>query len=179
VEGRLPEGKVELEATDLNLGKMGLLSFLAGIEGGATLSEAKATLNGDLSQLSSLSGDVRITLSKLVLDAQNFMGFNLPQTSAKDGLIDVNLSSGKVKITTARIGKAGDDLSLQLSGDLKLSKYLPSSEMNLKSKISFSEGFHKAIPLLDTILAAGKIPEGGYAFKLSGTLGAPFPSPDK
>ncbi len=171
---------VALDTDEADLGKMGLLAILAGVQGSVLIS-GQAEFQGNLESLSQVSGDVHLTIKKISLDPQSIKGFNVPKISIGSGEIQINAEAGKIKIKSLQLGKAGnaaDDLILNASGDINLSKTLDNSNINLKTQFSLSPSVSKSFSLLDALLGAGKQADGSYKYLLSGPLTSPTPTPD-
>ncbi len=174
------EMSLSFRAKDFNLGRLALLQILAGLRGGMNIS-GDGSFSGDLNQPSSWNGDIKAELSKIALEQQSMMGFNLPPIRVAEGHIELGASSGKATIKTLRLGKPGgnDDLTATVTGDIALGKTWDSSMVNLKTKFSISAAAMKSLSLLDMILQAGKQPDGSYAYNLAGPIGAPAATPAK
>ncbi len=172
----------DFKAKKMDIGKLGLLSALAGIQGSVVL-DGKGSVEGDWKSPSTLEGSASLQLSRLTLDAQSIMGFPIPKIHVSEGNIEFTAEKAKVLIKNFQLGKAGltppDDLHGNLSGDITLTKQWESSTMNLKTRFSLSESILKSLVLLDAILGSGKQPDGGYSFSLSGPFFAPVAAPVK
>jgi type II secretion system protein N len=167
------------KAKDLDVGKLGILPALAGVAGSGIVA-GSGWFDGDLNNLSAAKGELDVTLKKIVVDQQPIMGFSLPRLSVSEGRIDADIESGKVKIQTLTLGRAGnsaDDIVASVTGDLTLGKTIYASPMNLKAKFSLSQNILKSFAILDAFLISAKTADGGYAYNLSGTLGSPLPVP--
>jgi type II secretion system protein N len=175
------EFDVDVQLDNLNLGRMGILPFAIGLDGGADL-RGSIAIAGSPSSASGLSGKVKLVLSKIVIDAQKFKGFDIPRTSISDADFDIDVGAGKATILTARLGKPSgtDDLQGVATGDIKLNKVLDNSEGNFKIKFGFSEHYRqeKTISLLDSLLGMFKKPDGSFGMRLNGPLYAMQSSPD-
>ncbi len=162
-----------IQIENLNLGRMGILPFAAGIEGTADL-KGTIDLTGSLAQPSSLNGRINLTLAKAVIDSQKFMGFDIPRTAMNDGVIDVAIGAGKATITAFRLGKPGgtDDLNGALTGEIKLGRTIESSDANLLLRFGFSDRYRaeKTISMLDSLLGMFKQPDGSFSMRLTGPL---------
>jgi type II secretion system protein N len=171
----------DVQIVALDFGKMSVLPFAVGLNGGFIM-DGSMTVSGSATSLVSLAGKVNLTLKKIVIDAQKFKGFDIPQTSIADGAFDIDLGGGKATINTARLGKAGgnDDLQGSATGDVKLNKVIDSSETNFHVKFGFSDHYRqeKTISLLDSLLGMFKKPDGSFAMRFSGPMYAAQPSPD-
>jgi type II secretion system protein N len=172
----------DIRIEKLNLGRMGILPFAAGLDGTADLN-GSITLSGSPASITTLTGKVDVKLAKIVLDAQKFMGFDIPRTAISDGAFDLELTGGKLVFNTARLGKPGgaDDFQGSASGDIKLNRTLDFSEANLRLKFGFSDHYRleKTISLLDSLLGMFKRPDGTFAIRLNGPMNALQPSPDQ
>jgi type II secretion system protein N len=168
---------VSFQADQLDLGKLGALPLLAGIQGTATL-QGTGALSGDAQNLASLDGELKLQLAKLTLDPQSIEGFALPQLNIAEASAHVTVSDGKAMIHSLKLGKtATDDIQATISGEITLGKTVDLSSLNLKTKFSFSENLLKSFLLLDTLLGAGKQTDGSYAFQLTGTFANPISLP--
>ena len=165
---------LSFNASGLNLGKMGVLPFLAGIQGTLNL-EGSGSVSGDFADPKSLNGSIKLNLSKIVFDAQSIQGFAIPKLSISEGTLEFEINQGKVSLTTVKIGKPGsaDDLIASASGDIQLARVMDSSVLNIKTKFSLSQNITKAFVLIDAILGPAKQAGGGYAYTINGALGAP------
>lgn len=168
---------VSFQSDGLNLGRLGALPFLAGIDGTAEL-KGEGSLLGNFRALNSLSGSIQLQVAKLVVDAQSLAGFNLPRIAASDGQIDLQISGGKVQFQNFRLGKSSDDLSLGVTGDVKLGRTIDSSDANLHVKLGLSQGVLKSFSILDTLLGSMKQPDGTYKIRLQGPMYSLMPTPD-
>lgn len=172
--------EADIHSPGINLGFMGVLPFLAGIEGTAEV-KGDVQIAGNPKSVSSLTGAIKLNLSKMTIDQQSYKGFNLPRIAISDGVFDVTLGAGKATINSLRLGKQGgtDDLFYTASGDVKLGRTIDGSELNLRMKLGLAPGVQRAFPLIDTLLAAAKTPDGTYALKVNGPMMGAMPMPDK
>ncbi len=174
------EMDAEFETDGINLGKIGVLPFSAGMEGTAEV-KGSVKIQGNMRSMSSLNGSVQLNLAKIVIDQQAFKGFNLPRLAVADGIVQIDLQSGKALFRSVRLGKAGgsDDLFTSFEGDIKLGRTAEASELNLKGKLGFSKTVLNSFVLLDALLGSMKTPDGTYAFKLVGPAMGTMPIPDR
>ncbi|MGZ3699936.1 MAG: type II secretion system protein GspN, partial [Bdellovibrionota bacterium] len=131
----------KFKLSDLDLGKLGVLPIAAGFKGGGVAS-GSGSLSGDLAVASTLSGDLDLRLSKVVIDAQSIQGFSIPKLSISEAVVKLTADKGKATIQELRIGKTGsaaDDIHATATGDLSLARQFEASTLNLKVKFSFSE----------------------------------------
>ncbi|MBC7385759.1 MAG: type II secretion system protein GspN [Cryobacterium sp.] len=185
VSGKVLTHGEEFDATlnieNVNLGRMGILPFLADVEGTADV-KGTVEINGVGPQTSSYAGKIELNLAKIVVDNQKLGGFEIPRTSIADGVVNIAIGGGKATVNSFRLGKAGgtDDLNATLSGDVKLMKMLDASDANLKLKVGFSDRYkqEKTISVLDSLLGMFKLADGTFAMKFMGPLYAAQPSPD-
>jgi len=171
--------KLSYQAKNLDLGRMGVLPILAGIQGSGTLS-GEGRFAGDLNAPNTWDGTIGLNLSKFVLDSQSIMGFSVPRVGISDSVAEITFDQGKGKVKSLRLGKPGnsaDDIHATLSGDLVLGKRMDASTMNLKTNLSLSETVTKAFILVDALLGPYKQADGSYTFMLSGPLDSPMPGP--
>lgn len=173
-----PQMSLSFDAKQLDLGKLGILSLAGGIRGTGMLS-GSGSFSGDTSVPSTLSGDVDVNLSKVVLDAQTIVFFNVPRVSISEGAIQLSADKGKATIKTLRLGKAGssDDIQGTGSGDIILGRNWDSSTLNAKVNVKLSDTLMKAFILIDSFLGPGKQGDGSYSLTLSGPVTSPNPVP--
>lgn len=175
------EFDADVQIDNLNLGRMGILPFAAGLDGTAEV-KGSISLSGSPAALSGMSGKISLKLAKIVIDAQKFKGFDIPRTAISDGEFDVDIGGGKVALTSARLGKLGstDDFQATATGDISLKKTLDSSDANIRVKFGFSDHYRleKTISLLDSLLGMFKKPDGSFGVRLVGPMYAMQPSPD-
>ncbi len=175
IRGDLIDGTVNLNSIDL--GKFGILSFVGGIKGSGLIN-GNIHLDGHLADLPSLIGNINLNLSRIHFEEQNLFGFHLPDMDIKEGVINALIQQGKVQMKQIVIGKGADDIQIAVTGDIGLNRNINSSNLNLRTLIGLSDKIKQSIPLLDTILGSAKQSDGKYAYKLTGSLMAPFPAPD-
>jgi type II secretion system protein N len=175
--GRGDKIDTTINLTDVDIGKFGLLSFAGGLKGSGTVS-GSIHIDGTLSDLPTLTGSIQLKLKRLKLDEQNLMGFQLPTMNVSDGTIDISIDHGKLVMKNVQIGKGTDDLQVAVTGDVTLNRFLNASALNLRAVLGLSDKVKQSISLIDSILGPAKQADGRYAYKLTGTLGAPFPLPD-
>jgi type II secretion system protein N len=167
--------KIDLDHVDL--GKFGVFSYLANLKGSGLVTGSIA-LAGSLSDIPTLVGSVDLKIKNLKLDEQNLMGFQLPPLQVSDGSIVMSIQNGKLVIKTFQLGKARDDLILNLTGDITLNRFLNSSVLNLKTNFALSDRVKQSLALLESLLGSAKTADGKYAYRLTGTLASPMPIPD-
>lgn len=175
------EFDVDVRIENLNLGRMGILPFAAGLDGTADVN-GSIRLAGSASAVTGLTGKMNLVLAKIVIDAQKFQGFDIPRTAIADGVVDLEIGSGKATLTTVRLGKPGgaDDLQGTTTGDVKLNRAIAASEANLRVKFGFSDRYRqeKTISLLDSLLGMFKRPDASFAMRLTGPITLMQPAPD-
>ncbi|MBC7692462.1 MAG: type II secretion system protein GspN [Methylotenera sp.] len=179
--GKGSEMSLSFDGKDLNLGKMGVLPYFAGIKGTAQLA-AEGSVSGDSANPATLNGNVKFNLNKIVIDSQKLYGFDVPRLAISEGVIDLQIAQGKATITSFRLGKAGsmtDDIVANATGDFQLAKQMELSTINVKAKFTLSQNILKAFSLIDALLGAGKLPDGSYSYTLTGQLLQPTPTPAK
>lgn len=167
----------DFTADRMDLGALGLLPALANLKGSAMMS-GHGNLDGDTSVPSTLNGDIHLNLSRINIDSQSLLGFNLPRLSVSEGTADVSFGRGKAIIKTLKLGKSvADDIRATITGDLTLSRTWGTSMLNARANFSLSPSVMKAFPLIDALLAQGKQPDGSYAYQLSGPVMSINPQP--
>ncbi len=171
--------KIDLNATlvDVDIGKMGVLSYAANLKGSG-LVNGTIQVAGSLADPTTLEGSIDLKVKRLHLDEQNLMGFQLPPMNVSDGTINILVTGGKLVMKTVQLGKGSDDFVATVTGDITLRRNVNSSLMNLRAVFGLSEKVKQSLSLLDTILGGAKMADGRYAYKLTGSLSAPFANPD-
>jgi type II secretion system protein N len=177
--GRGDKINANVTLDQVDVGKFGVLAYAAGLKGTGIIT-GDIHIDGALSDLTSLTGSVALKLSKIHLDEQNLMGFNLPAMNVSEGVIDVPLEHGKLQMKNVHLGKPGssDDIQVVVTGDVTLNKFVNASALNLRAVLGLSDKVKQSLALLDSIMGSAKTPDGKYAYKLTGSLGGPFPIPD-
>lgn len=175
IRGDLIDATINIEALDL--GKFGILSFAGGLKGNGQIA-GNIHLDGHLSDLPSLTGNIALKLKKIHLDEQNLFGFQLPTMDINDGTIDAAIDHGKILMKQVQIGRGNDDVQISLTGDIGLNRNINSSTLNLRAIIGFSDKVKQSLSLLDSLMGSAKQDDGKYAYKLTGSFMAPFPMPD-
>lgn len=171
--------EADIDATGFELHKTGLLPALAGFQGNATIS-GKVLFVGDPNQPSSWEGKINLDLKNVGLDPQNVMGFSIPKVTVSQGKVDLLIDKSKLTIRTFQLGKAGntaDDLQATVTGDLQLAKSWNASTVNIRTNFGLSPTILKSFAILDTLLGAGKQPDGTYSFQFNGPMTGVVPSP--
>lgn len=175
------KASVSFNSKSMDVGKIGLLSIFMGIKGAAVLN-GNGSIAGDFSVPSTLSGDVDLSIDKMVIDQQTIAGFAVPKLTISETKADVSLDRSKATIRTFRVGKKGnvsDDIQATATGDISLGRNWDSTGLNLKLGFSLSQNVLKSFVLIDALLGNGKQPDGSYSFILNGTTSAPnwMPAP--
>jgi type II secretion system protein N len=114
------DAKVSLK--EIDLGKFGVLGF-AGIKGNG-LVDGIMTIEGAISELSTLNGLVELKLKNLRLEEQSIFGFKIPETLVSEGTIQIEIRSGKLFMKRVQLGRQNDDLTATVTGDLALNRNL-------------------------------------------------------
>ncbi len=163
----------------LNFGRMGALPFFTGLEGTLEL-RGNVDLRGNQKSLSAFEGMTKLTLSRIRLDEQSFMGFKIPQVNIADGAINLSIANGRVNLTDVHLGKIGgaDDLQILAGGGIKLGKMAYDSVFDLKVRLGLSKPLLSSFSLIDMILGPMKQPDGTYAFKYAGDMNSAKPEID-
>lgn len=173
-KGDRVDATIRLDNCDLN--KLGVFAF-AGIKGAGQVS-GDIRIEGSLNDLVSLTGGTQLKLKALRIDEQNISGFQLPTMNISEGTIDVSIENGKVIAKNVALGKGADDVLLNITGDVSLNRFVNASVLNLRAVLGLSDKVKQSVAILDSVLASAKQSDGKYAYKLTGTLGSPFPLPD-
>lgn len=175
-----PPIDLTFDIESLDLAKLGFLSQFGGLKGVLVIS-GQGSISGDLSNPQSVDGDIELESEKISLPSQTVMGFAIPEIAISQAEADLSIDGGKVKIQDLDVGKKGsqDDLIAEIRGAIDLNRRLDYSRADLTAKFQLSDKIKKALPLIDTILQAGKRKDGAYAFQLKGPLNALYPTPLK
>jgi type II secretion system protein N len=177
--GRGSQLNVQYDANKLDIGKIGLLPGLAGIEGSAVVS-GKGSLSLNTNAWNQADGQIQLSLSKIEIDSQSISGFTIPRLSISQGKVDLDINQGRGVLKLLSLGQNGsttDDLKANFSGDLNFAKTLQASTINIKGNFSLSQAALKGLSIVEMILSSGKQADGSYSYKLTGPLTAPVPTP--
>lgn len=181
--GRGSSFSVSAKAKDFDIGKAGLLDYLAKIRGSAVVS-GNADFSGDTSAFQNLSGKMDLALKKLVLDEQtlSLQGFplNLPRLGVSEGAIAASAVNGKITLQTFKLGgKPGsaDDLTGSLTGDLSLNRMMDQSNLNLRASFKLGEKVQKSFSFLESFMAPAKRADGSFVYDLKGPVAVLVPTP--
>ncbi len=169
----------DLEADSFSLARLGVLQLASGYKGGMTIS-GEASFRGDPATPADWRAAMQLRLSKIVMENQPIMGFSIPRIAASEGAIDLEAEQGNVQVKSLSIGKAGsttDDLTANITGAIALGKQVESSTLDLVARFTISPTITKAFFLLEGLLKSGKQADGSYAYKVSGPITLPIPSP--
>ena len=174
------EFSFSFQAKDLSLTRLGVLPIAAGVQGGMVIT-GEGSVSGDMQIPSTLNGDFKLQLARVVIEQQAIMGFSVPRVAMADGTVEVAMAQSKATIKTFRLGKAGgtDDLHANLSGEVVLGNRWDTSNLNLKAKFGLSQAAAKSFGFFLTLLDAGKQTDGSYAYNLTGPVRSPMPTPVK
>ena len=104
----------------------------------------------------------------------------MPSINISELLSDLVIKDGELQFQNFHIGKRDstqDDLIATVSGKITLNPILSSSTLNLRTNFMLSKKIQTAFVLIDTLLRPGKQTDGSYAYKITGTMNAPLPTP--
>jgi len=168
----------DMDLNDIDLAKFGVLAF-AGVKGSGMIS-GKAHVDGALSDLATLNGNLDFKLKNVQLDEQMIIAFKIPSLSISEGTLNIEIKNGKLVMKNVQLGRQNDDISATLTGDIALNRYLNSSALNLRIVFSLSPKVltSSSLSFLESLLTSAKQSDGKYAYKLTGTLASPFGNPD-
>jgi type II secretion system protein N len=174
------EFSFSFQTKDLNLGRLAVLPIAAGIQGGMVVS-GEGSISGDLQQPSTLNGELKLQLSRVVLAQQAVMGFSIPRVAIADGAVEIGFAQSKAAFKTFRLGKPGgaDDLHANVTGEVVLGNRWDTSNLNVKAKFGLSQAAAKSFGFFLTLLDAGKQADGTYAYSITGPVRSPVPAPIK
>ncbi len=168
--------EADIELTDIDLSRFGIFAF-AGVKGSGIIT-GKSHLDGAPSDLASLNGGLDLKLKNVQLDEQMIFAFKIPSLSVSEGSVNVDIKSGKLLMKNVQLGRQNDDVVATLTGDIALNRNLNSSPLNLRVVFSFSPKVLASFSFIESIIAGAKQSDGKYAYKLTGTISAPFANPD-
>lgn len=162
----------------VDLGKLGLFAMAGGIQGSA-LAQGSGALEGDPADPKTLRGEIRLDLSRIVIREQTLYGFKIPQLNVSEAKVDLEITDGRARIRSLRLGKEGstDDLIATVTGDAVIRGSLTHPDLQVKARFRFSDKVKQAFSAIDMLLGAGRQPDGGYAYSLSGPLSMPTVQP--
>jgi type II secretion system protein N len=144
---------------------------------GSLILDGGLDIQGSLSDLSTLNGDIDLDIEDLKLDSFSVMGFQIPKLKASKGRIQLTLDSGKGKLKKLFIGKSvkdgEDDLVIESEGEFKLGKSIHTSSLNLELKLKLSKAVLTQMSLLEVALKSALTPEGAYLYTVSGPMASP------
>ncbi len=175
--GRGDKIDTSFDLDQVDIGKFGLLSFAGGLKGTGLVS-GSGHVDGALSDPKSLNGNISLNLKKVHLDEQNLMGFQLPAMNISEGNIEISIEGGKLLMKNIKLGKSTDDIQINMTGDITLNRNLNSSALNLRAVLGFSDKVKQSFTIIDSLMSSARTADGKYAYKLTGQIGAPFPTPD-
>jgi|GEM_PF-1075379 len=175
---------IDATLSEIDIGKLGLLESVVSLP-------AKGILVGDFDLIlgkepSKSSGTVKIVLKGLTLGdgvaklkIGSMGGLTIDPVNAGDVTMELDVKEGVGQVK--KLSADGADVVLEGSGDVRFADPLSRSRLDILLKIRFTEAYKtksartKAMfSLLDTNnssqIRAAKTPEGGLAYRLSGTL---------
>ncbi|OFZ01484.1 MAG: type II secretion system protein GspN, partial [Bdellovibrionales bacterium GWB1_52_6] len=100
VSGKLAANKkayaTSFKVNSVDLKTSGLLEGLAHLSA-AGLVNGSGDLKGDFTNPATTQGDLKLDLTKLIIEQQQIMGFNIPKLSISEGKADVVITQGKAQ----------------------------------------------------------------------------------
>lgn len=167
---------VSVDGSKLDLDQILSISGFPGIKTKGQLN-LELTISGDMYTAPTWNGELSIHGKDLSLLPQNIMGIELPVISISEVKNKVSLTGGKAKILDGMIGKKGDDIAIQLSGDITLQNRMDESQVNLKALLNLSQKITSSLTILEAILSQSKQPDGGYGYLVTGMAMSPVIAP--
>jgi len=161
--------------SNLNLGDFGFLSpsgtskLVSSIDG-----EIKLNINNK--QLVQSTGSVELKLEDMKFTAGELkiaegVDFTVPELLfAKDGVLNIELSKGAIKVKEFKTKEA--DLKLDIAGDIFLSSILKNYRMNLKGTFAVTPKLEQAIPIL-FMIEKQRSTDGTYPLNITGRISQP------
>jgi type II secretion system protein N len=133
-------------------------------------------------QLTSSDGEVELKGKDMVLDPASFsLPIALPVLNLGDVNLQGQIQRGQVKIEKFKLGSAGKDLDMQVTGTITLADLTPNTRYDLHVLLKPSAAIKAVVPAIDSMLGtwATLKPDGYFAMRIQGTLSAPaFPTKD-
>lgn len=164
---------VRFNSDKMDLGKLGVLPLLANVKASGIIT-GSGSFSGSISSPSSIAGEAKIDLSKIVIDQQTIQFFAIPKISISKGTVDVLVDKGKATIRTLNLGAPGnaaDDLRAVVTGDVTLGKTWETSNLNLKIRFKISDTIRKAFFLIDSFpQQITRSQDGTYGTQINGTM---------
>jgi type II secretion system protein N len=167
---------VDLDA--LNLGATPLIKKFLPVQVSATIS-GRVKLDFDSTAPQKTDGRIELQIDKLTLPVQSLYGFNLPKISVNKSKIDIGISQGQIAVRNFEVGKdiKTDDLVARITGDGQIDRVLERSKINAKAVFELSQSVKQSFPLLETLLASARTPDGKYSYRLNGPISSLEPQP--
>lgn len=170
---------VETDSADLS--KITPLESHVDLKGNVTALDFRIYLPSQ--RVGSADGEVTLKAKNIQFDPSG-LGLPIVLPLLNLGEVDVQgtLTKGQLKIEKFKVGGAGKDLDLQIpNGTVNLSDVTPNTRYDLHVLLKPSPAIDKAVPGLSSTMGMWSTikPDGSYAMRVQGTLGAPgFPARD-
>ncbi len=117
------------------------------------------------------SGKLSLSLKNIRLPEQSISGFLLPSIQVSEAQIESQMESGKLLLKDSWIGKdinKGDDIVINVGGDISLNMPVERSQLNLKAVMTLSPKMKEKLPVY--LLDSYKCPDGRYGMRFNGML---------
>ncbi len=178
---------VSFKAKQIDLNKMKLVRLIATLDASGVI-HGSGSLKGDFNDITQLQGDIQLSAEKVSVPQQEighltFFPFTLPEINVSSLDTQITIERSKVIVKNLTLGGASgskeaktDDIRAKVTGEINLSKIVPSSQLDLKASFMLSERLHKQFFLLDSMTQfLTKSPNGIYGTHLTGPLFQPMP----
>lgn len=157
----------------IDIGEVGLLQALARIQARGKVS-GSIDIQGETKNPGTWSGHAKIQAKGFQIEKQNLLGLDLPEAIQISEIeLDGPVQQGRLQLKTARIGKPGDDVNGNITGDVTLAANVYAGKMNINLKFALSRKVLDKLSFLDIMLSSAKQSDGSYAFQCVGSLGFP------
>ena len=114
----------------------------------------------------------KLTLQLSELRLKGLQELGLPVDSLNLGIVDLNLSQVKQRLSINKISSRDGDITFAGKGEIKLHRNLARSRINITLNMSLSSNIDPALTSLIQLFAQPQ-KRGSYSFHIVGTLGQP------
>ncbi len=178
------EKMIVADLSQVDLAKLGVLESLVSLPMKGTLTGKIDLTLGKLP--SKTSGKIDLKIQKLTvgdgkakLKVGSMGGLTVEPISAGDVHLELDAKDGVGNVR--KLSANGPDLKLEGSGDMRFAAPLSHSRVNILLRLAFTDAYKNKSPRTKAMftllegsgspqIAAAKTPDGGFQFRLSGTL---------
>ncbi len=142
---------LEMEARSVPVEKIDLAgSYLKGMKITGVLNCEVNLDFKDFNQPKNWEGNIMATIDQPAFSDFEYASYNVAGITMKQGMLSAELENGKVNINKIKL--EGDDLPVDLSGEISLKNPLRSSVIDLKGKIDYSSDYQDKMPLIKAFI---------------------------